>query len=111
MPRMCFSYQPDLPPGIGTRAVAPRTMSAGSCFSDMVDVPQLASAGYLHCFSYSVDVPQPVSAGWLSCFSYTTDAPQSASAGYLGCFSYSVDAPQPAPPGLRRMPYGACFRY
>jgi hypothetical protein len=93
MPRMCFSYQPDVPPGIGTRAVAPRTMPAGSCFSDMVDVPQPASAGYLHCFSYSVDVPQPVSAGWLSCFSYT------------------ADAPQPAPPGLRRMSYTTCFRY
>ena len=78
MPRMCFSYQPDVPPGIGTRAVAPpapRRMPAGSCFSNMVDAPQPASAGYLHCFSYSVDAPQPGPPGlrrmpYSSCFRY-----------------------------------------
>jgi hypothetical protein len=77
MPRMCFSYQPDLPPGIGTRAAppAPRRMPAGTCFSDTVDVPQPASAGYLNCFSYTVDVPQPAPPGLRSmtttcCFRY-----------------------------------------
>jgi hypothetical protein len=97
MPSMCFSYQPDLPQGIGTRAAAPpapRTMpEAGPCFS------------------YMVDVPQPVSAGWLSCFSYTANVPQPVSAGLLSCFSYTADAPQPAPPGLRRMTNTTCFRY
>jgi hypothetical protein len=96
MPKMCFSYQPDLPPGIGTRAAAPpapRRMATGTCFS------------------YTVDAPQPASAGWLACFSYTADVPQPASAGWLHCFSYSVDAPQSAPPGLRKMSYTTCFRY
>ena len=78
MPRMCFSYQPDLPQGIGTRAAAPpapRRMPAGSCFSNMVDAPQPVSAGYLHCFSYSVDAPQPAPPGlhrmsFTTCFRY-----------------------------------------
>jgi hypothetical protein len=90
---MCFSYQPDVPQGIGTRAAAPLRMPIGTCFSYTADAPQSASAGYLGCFSYTADVPPP------------------ASAGYLHCFSYSADAPQPAPPGLRRMPGSACFRY
>ena len=79
MPKMCFSYQPDLPPEIGTHAAAPPAPR------------RMPEAG--PCFSYSVDAPQPAQRGW------------------LGCFSYSVDAPQSAPPGLRRMPYGTCFRY
>jgi hypothetical protein len=66
MPKMCFSYQPDLPPGIGTRATAPpalRRMPVSGCFSDTVDVPQPASAGWLSCFSYTVDAPQPAPPG------------------------------------------------
>jgi hypothetical protein len=87
MPRMCFSYQPDVPQGIGTRAAAPpapHRMPAGSCFSNMVDVPQPASAGYLSCFSYSLDV--------------TPGAGNGAAA-------------PTAPPGLHRMVNTACFRY
>jgi hypothetical protein len=78
MPRMCFSYEPDLPQGIGTRAAAPpapHRMPNSCCFSSMVEVPQSASAGYLHCFSYSVDVPQPAPPGlhrmvYSACFRY-----------------------------------------
>jgi len=78
MPKMCFSYQPDLPPGIGTRPAAPpapHRMPNSCCFSYMVDVPQPASAGYLSCFSYSVDVPQPAPPGLhrmvnTACFRY-----------------------------------------
>jgi len=42
MPRMCFSFQSDLPPGIESRAVAPpglRRMPAGACFSYPSSVP------------------------------------------------------------------------
>jgi len=78
MPKMCFSYQLDLPPGIGTRAAAPpapRRMPVGSCFSNMVDVPQPVSAGWLSCFSYTADAPQPAPPGLRSmvfgtCFRY-----------------------------------------
>jgi hypothetical protein len=98
MPHMCFSYQPDLPPGIGTHAAAPPALR------DPRRMP-------FSCFAYQVDVLQPAQRGWLHCFCYSVDAPQSAQRGWLGCFSYSVDAPQPAPPGLRRMPYSSCFRY
>ena len=75
MPHMCFSYQPDLPQGIGTHAAAPpaprdpRRMPFG-CFSYQADVPQPAQRGWLHCFNYSVDAPQPASAGLLHCFRY-----------------------------------------
>ena len=74
MPKMCFSYQPDLPPGIGTRAAAPpalRRMPLTCCFSYTVDTPQSASAGYLGCFSYTADAPQPAPPG-LRRMSYTT---------------------------------------
>jgi len=75
MPQMCFSYQPDLPPGSGIRADAPpalRQMPAGPCFS------------------YSAAAPRR---GWLSCFSYSADAPQLAAPGpnrksYTACFRY-----------------------
>jgi hypothetical protein len=77
MPKMCFSYQPDLPPGIGTRAAAPpalRRMPSTCCFSYMVDAPQSASAGYLSCFSYSVDAAESAPPGLrrmpYTCFRY-----------------------------------------
>ena len=43
MPKICFSYQPDLPPGIGTRAAAPpalRGMPLTCCFSYTADMPR-----------------------------------------------------------------------
>jgi hypothetical protein len=92
MPKMCFSYQPDLPPGTGRRAAAPpglrRMPEAGPCFSYPADVLRMPVGG---CFSYTADVPRRMPAG--------------------PCFSYSADAPLSAPPGLRRMPSGTCFRY
>ena len=79
MPKMCFSYQPDLPPEIGTRAAAPSALrgmpEAGPCFSYSIDAPQPAQRGWLGCFSYSVDAPQPTPPGlrrmpYSSCFRY-----------------------------------------
>jgi len=85
MSKLCFSYQPDLPPGIGIRAVAPpapRRMPAGPCFSYPAEVPRrMPVAG---CFSYSLDVPPGAGNG---------------------------HAAPPGPPGLRRMTYTTCFRY
>ena len=76
MPSMCFSYQPDPPPGIGTRAATPpalRRMPLTCCFSYTAEVPRRMSTGT--CFSYSVDAPQPAPAGLRSmaggtCFRY-----------------------------------------
>jgi hypothetical protein len=59
MSKICFSYQPDLPPDIESRAVAPpglRRMPGGSCFSDTADMPRRMPVG--GCFSYSADAPQ-----------------------------------------------------
>ena len=76
MPKMCFSYQPDLPPGIGGRADATpglRQMPAGSCFSYTAEVPRRMPAG--PCFSYSADAPQSAPPGLrrmpsTTCFRY-----------------------------------------
>jgi hypothetical protein len=76
MPYMCFSYQPDPPPGIGTRAATPpalRRMPSGACFSYTAEVPRRMSTGT--CFSYSVDASQPTLAGlrrmpYSTCFRY-----------------------------------------
>jgi hypothetical protein len=70
------------------------------------------------CFSYPAGIngrePRRMPA---ICFTYTAEAPRSMP---FSCFSYSADVPlgignrgaaQQAPPGLRRMPAGACFRY
>jgi hypothetical protein len=91
MPIMCFSYQPDLPPGNGARAVAPP------------DPHRMITS---HCFSYSADL-SGMSTG--TCFSYTTEVPRRMPAG--PCFSYPANAPQSALPGLRTMTYSTCFRY
>ena len=76
MSKLCFSYQPDLPPGIESRAVAPpglRRMPAGSCFSYTADVPRRMPIG--SCFSYTADAPQPAAPGqnrktYTTCFRY-----------------------------------------
>jgi hypothetical protein len=84
MPKMCFSYQPDLSPGIESRAVAPpglRRMPVGPCFSYTADVPR--------------NMPLP-------CFSYSPGVPPGAGSG--------IAAPS-ALPGLRTTTYSACFRY
>jgi len=44
MPLICFSYQPDLPQGIGTRGVVPpslrdQRLMPFACFSYTADVP------------------------------------------------------------------------
>jgi hypothetical protein len=85
MPAICFSYQPDLPPGIGTRAAA---------------LPALREMPTTCCFSYTTDVPRsmPIS----GCFSYSLDVPPGAGNG--------AAAPSAAP-GLRRMTTTTCFRY
>jgi hypothetical protein len=75
MPKMCFSYQPDLPPGIESRAVAPpglRRMPVGPCFSYTADVPR---RGWLSCFSYSADglqlaASEPSRKAFTTCFRY-----------------------------------------
>ena len=87
MPRMCFSYQSDLPPGIESRAVAPpglRRMPAGACFS------------------YPSSVPVPLCRmPFGSCFNYLADVRPGTT---------SRDTTPPVPPSLRRMP-SMCFRY
>lgn len=100
MPKMCFSYQPDLPPGIESRAVTPpglRRMPAGACFSYTADMPR---RGWLSCFSYQADVPHRMSTG--TCFSDSPSVPPGTGNG---------NAAPSAPPGLRTMTYSACFRY
>jgi hypothetical protein len=75
MPNICFSYQPDLPPGIETRNVAPpalRRMPAGPCFSYPADVPRSMPVS---CFSYSAGTPRPAPPGlhkmaYTTCFRY-----------------------------------------
>jgi hypothetical protein len=90
MPAMCFSYPPDMRPGIGNRNIAqpdlrnPRMMPI-MCFRYEADAPRRMP---LSCLSY----PQ-------MCFGYPADVP-------LG----NRDAAQPALPGLRSMPF-TCFRY
>jgi hypothetical protein len=76
MSKLCFSYQPDLPPGVGTRGVP------------LPALRRMPEAG--PCFSYTADLPRH---GWLGCFSYSADAPQLASPGqnkkaYSTCFRY-----------------------
>jgi hypothetical protein len=85
MSKLCFGYQPDLPPGIGTRGVVPpalRRMPSGPCFSYQADVPHRMSTG--------------------TCFSYSPGAPPGTGNG---------NAAPSAPPGLRSMTYSTCFRY
>jgi hypothetical protein len=91
MSKLCFSYQPDLPPGTESRAVAP---------------PGLRRMITSHCFSYTADLSGMATG---SCFSYTAEVPRRMPTG--PCFSYPTDGPQSAPPGLRTMTYSACFRY
>jgi hypothetical protein len=75
MSKLCFSYQSDLPPGVGARAVAPpglRRMPAGPCFSYTADVPRRMP---LPCFSYSADGlqlagPGPSRKAFTTCFRY-----------------------------------------
>ena len=76
MSKLCFSYQSDLPLGIGTRGIA------------LPALRRMPEAG--PCFSYTTDVPRR---GWLACFSYSADAPQLASPGqnkksFTTCFRY-----------------------
>ena len=86
MPKMCFSYQPDPPQGIGTRGVV------GPSLRDPYRMP-------FACFSYTADMSPGAGA---TCFSYTADVPPRPA---------RHDAAEPLPAGLRRMPSGACFRY
>ena len=90
MPATCFSYQADVPPGIGNRNAAQPAL------------PGLGGIGY-PCFSYPSG----------PCFSYPADVPRRMP---FSCFSYSVDAPlgvrnRNTMPGLRRMPVLPCFSY
>ena len=86
MPKMCFSYQPDLPQGIGTRGVVPPSLR---------DPHRMPAA----CFSYTADM-SPGAGG--TCFSYTADVPPRPA---------RRDAAEPLPSGLRSMTFGTCFRY
>jgi len=81
MPKMCFSYPVDVPPGTRTRNAA-----------------QSAQSGWLNCISYPADVPRSMP---FTCFSYSADVPQGGG---------NSDAAQSDVPGLRRMP-NMCFRY
>jgi hypothetical protein len=75
------------------------------------------------CFSFPADAASAIEirgatqSGAYACFSDQADVPLSMPSM---CFSYSVDASRgagnreagpPVPPGLRRMPFGSCFRY
>lgn len=107
MSKLCFSFPADVPPGIGIQ---------GAVRPDLCGMPVTT-----HCFSYPADAPldaagrggarAPVPglrAMPMTCYSYP-----------LICFSYPDAAPRGGgspvadrpPPGLRRMPFGSCFRY
>ena len=90
MPAACFSYQPDVPPGIGHRNAAQPAL------------PGLGGIGYPYvsypsgpCFSYPADVPRRMP---LSGFSYSAEVPPGA-------------RNRNTVPGLRRMPVFPCFSY
>jgi hypothetical protein len=76
MSKLCFSYQPDMPSGIGARTVAPpglrRMPEAGPCFSYPAGVLRRMP---LPCFSYSADGIQLAALGpnrkaFTTCFRY-----------------------------------------
>jgi hypothetical protein len=100
MPRPCFSYEAEVPLGIGNRSAAqragdnPRSLTGGVCFSYM---PAKI------CFSY---MPAGV------CFSYSAGVPghrsQSPTGQGGGCFSYSADVPLG---DLPRATGHTCFTY
>jgi hypothetical protein len=82
MPKMCFSYPADVPPGTRIRNTA-----------------QSAHPGYLGCFSYPAAGPPGTS---------TRNAAQSVQYGLLHCFSYPADVP---PDPCQMTTSSSCFRY
>jgi hypothetical protein len=98
MPATCFSYQADVPPGIGNRNAAQPAL------------PGLGGIGY-PCFSYPSGPCFSYPSG--PCFSYPANVPRRMP---LSCFSYSAEVPPGARnrntvPGQRRMPVLPCFSY
>ena len=66
MPKMCFSY----PPEIGNRSVVRPVRDSKLCFSYQADAVQPPPESKL-CFSYQADAVQPPPESKL-CFSYVT---------------------------------------
>jgi hypothetical protein len=77
----CFSYSPVVPPEAGNLGAA---QPAQPALPGLLRMPN-------PCYSYP-----------LMCFSYPDDAPWAAP---------GRDTVPPALPGLRRTPFGSCFRY